>query len=125
MHTLQSHLFNRYQNPDERRGDDPERQRAPPALAALGPAHRRDGLRRQPHAVPGHGLELLQHGYRSRSDRRKARRHAAELTGAGHRALDASHRAEIALDPFANYGIGDLPDVEFWIDAARRASDHG
>ena len=31
---------------------------------------------------------------------------------------------EIALDPFAHHGIGDLPDVEFRIEAARDAFDH-
>jgi len=34
------------------------------------------------------------------------------------------NRAEIALDPFAHHGIGDLPDVEFWIETARDAFDH-
>ena len=37
---------------------------------------------------------------------------------------ECARRAEIALDPFAHHGIGDLPDVELWIEAARHAFDH-
>ena len=106
------------------RAIDPEGGCAPAIPAALGPAHGSDGLRRQRDAFPGHFLHALQHGCRPRSDRWQVGQHAGELARAGHRALNAPDRAEVALDPFAHHGIGDLPDVEFWIEPARDPFDH-
>src|SRR5271167_254076 len=108
-----------HQDADKGGGDDPERHRAPAVLAALAPAHGRDGLRRQRQALAGDGLQLLQHGYRAAREDRQARQQPAKLAGAGYRALNTTDRAEVALDPFAHDGIGGLPDVELRIEAAR------
>src|SRR5258705_13650241 len=104
MQALQSQLPDSPENPDKGDGDDPERQGTPPALAALGPAHRRDRLRRQRQSLTGHGFQLFQHGHRPGGDGRKRRHHAAKLAGTGHGALNAPDRPEIALDPFAHDG---------------------
>ena len=80
------------------------------------------GGQRQP--LPRHGLPLLEHGDRTACQRRQARSHAAKLAGARHRALDATDRAEVAFDPFAHHGIGNLPDVEPGIKAARNPFNH-
>ena len=66
--SMQSKLSDGDQYPDEGRRDDPQRQGAPAALAALGPAHRRDRLRRQCDALARHPLEIFEHRNRRTLD---------------------------------------------------------
>src|SRR6516225_6234767 len=61
MIAMLSKLTDGKQNPDEGERDDPEGNRPPTALAALGPPHRRNGLRRERQALPRHGFELLEY----------------------------------------------------------------
>src|SRR5947207_848273 len=122
--SLQSEMLDGVQDADKGDRDDPERQRAPAILASFDPAEGGDGFRRQHHAVADHALQMLQDVERAPGDRGQAGCDAPEFARARHRALDAADGAEIALDPFAHHGVGDLPDVELRIETPRHAFDH-
>src|SRR6185312_5485970 len=94
---LQSQVQDGEQNPDEGRGDDPDRDGTPAMLAALATAHGGNRVRRQDETLQRHGLELLEHGAGAIGNVRQLRKQVGEFARAQHRALDAAEGAEIAL----------------------------